>query len=92
MCVECPETGSYEWCFSAIGGALELFIDDVSQGYRFCAPAVYRKQELTAGKHKITYAFYNTLANIKRDYLSRFKGIESFGLLENPSVRKYRLE
>jgi hypothetical protein len=87
-----PETGDYEWRFSAIGGALELFIDGVSQGYRFCAPAVYRKTELPAGKHKITYAFYNTLANVKRDFLSYFKGIENFGLLETPSIRKYRLE
>ena len=78
--LDIPETGNYEWQFSAIGGALELFIDGVSQGYRFCAPAVYRKSELTAGKHQITYAFYNTLANVKRDDFSYYKEIEKFGL------------
>ena len=90
--LDIPETGNYEWQFSAIGGALELFIDGVSQGYRFCAPAVYRKSELTAGKHQITYAFYNTLANVKRDDFSYYKEIEKFGLVECPSIRKYHLE
>lgn len=86
--VDIPQTGEYEWTFSAIGGALELFIDGVSQGFRFCAPAVYRVKGLAAGEHKITYAFYNTLANVKKDALSLFKEIEAFGLVQAPVIKR----
>lgn len=90
LCYACSvtlEEGDYEWEFPAIGGCLQLEIDNQSFGYRFAAPAKYR-MHIRAGAHTLRLYFSNTLANVKRDMLSAYKEIEAFGLLAAPILRK----
>ncbi|MBQ8319623.1 MAG: hypothetical protein IJX81_01980 [Clostridia bacterium] len=82
------EGGEYEWEFSALGGSVELIVDDVSQGIRLAAPARFTRITLEKGTHRIAYLFRNTLANERKDPLSFFDAREPFGLIAPPVVRR----
>ena len=83
------KAGNYEIEFQKFGGTLALFVDGRPCGVRIGSSARYRLENLSEGIHQFLFTLSNTLANEKRDELSRYDSIKTFGLLSLPTVRSY---
>lgn len=83
------KSGTYEIEFPEFGGTLALFVDERPCGVRIGSSARYRLKDISEGRHQFVFTLSNTLANEKRDELSRHDSIKAFGLLSLPMVKRF---